>query len=89
MLVLSLDPQGELRMWILMFNAKYFMPLAGLPSLVLQYAQSTDHLKSMKDALRSGERWARTLQVMRGNGYAAWLRAIIQAVKICSGCQRG
>ena len=60
-----------------------------LPSLVLQYAQSTDHLKSMKDALRSGERWARTLQVMRGNGYAAWLRAIIQAVKICSGCQRG
>ena len=60
-----------------------------LPSLVLQYAQSTDHLKSMKDALRSGERGARTLQVMRGNGYAAWLRAIIQAVKICSGCQRG
>lgn len=90
MLVLKLTSQGE----VVYVNANFQKEMLfvsdrligkALFDMVPQYAQSTDHFKRMKNAIRKGEHWAGALQMMRGNHDEAWLRAIIQPIKDISG----
>ena len=56
-----------------------------LTDLVPERAKNTIHFKRMADALRQCEHWAGALQITKGNGEEAWLRAILQPVKNSNG----
>ncbi len=86
MLVLKLTSQGE----ITSANGNFLAEMqysAGaverklLFGLVPDYAQDTNHFKLMKRAIQGGEHWAGALQLKRGNGQEAWLRAIVQPIR--------
>ena len=90
MLMLKLSAQGE----VVYANSNFLQEMSFVADrlvgqilfhLVPQYAQSTDHFKRMRSAIQSGEHWAGALQMIRGNGEEAWLRAIVQPVKDDSG----
>ncbi|OLS59747.1 Biofilm dispersion protein BdlA [Pseudomonas putida] len=86
MLFLKLNSQGQ----VIAANSNFLGEMqysAGavegkvLFSLVPEYAQGTNHFNLMKRAIQSGEHWAGALQLKRGNGNEAWLRAIVQPIK--------
>ncbi|XOV43618.1 PAS domain-containing methyl-accepting chemotaxis protein [Pseudomonas sp. App30] len=90
MLVLTLDPQGR----ILYTNANFDKELGhrseqltgrALVDLVPSDARATDHFSRMKAAIQAGAHWAGALQLMRGDGGEAWLRAIVQPVRDSDG----
>ena len=90
MLVLKLSSQGE----ITHANDNFLQEMqysAGaltgkvIFGLVPDYAQNTNHFKLMKRAIQSGEHWAGALQLCRGNGNEAWLRAIVQPIRDAKG----
>nr|WP_110970187.1 PAS domain-containing methyl-accepting chemotaxis protein [Pseudomonas huaxiensis] len=90
MLVLTLSSQGE----ITYANGNFLKEMQYSASaverkilfgLVPEYAQSTNHFGLMKRAIQSGEHWAGALQLRRGNGNEAWLRAIVQPVRNARG----
>jgi len=90
MLVLTLDPQGR----ILYTNANFDKELGyrseqltgrALVDLVPSDARTTDHFNRMKAAIQAGAHWAGALQLMRGDGGEAWLRAIVQPVRDSDG----
>ena len=90
MLVLKLSSQGE----ITHANENFLQEMhygAGaitgkvIFGLVPDYAQNTNHFKLMKRAIQSGEHWAGALQLYRGNGNEAWLRAIVQPIRDAKG----
>ena len=85
MLALTLDAQGR----ILQINRNFQEEMAHqgdkltgrlLTELVPTHAQSTEHFVRMKNAIREGAHWAGALQIVRGDGEEAWLRAIVQPV---------
>lgn len=86
MLVLKLNPQGV----ITYANPNFLteMQYSGgalegknLFGLVPDYAQGTPHFGLMKRAIQSAEHWAGALQLKRGDGREAWLRAIVQPIR--------
>ena len=86
MLFLKLNSQGQ----VMSANSNFLGEMqyaAGavegkvLFTLVPDYAQGTNHFNLMKRAIQSGEHWAGALQLKRGNGNEAWLRAIVQPIK--------
>ena len=56
-----------------------------LIDMVPQRARGTAHYKSMCTAIKQSQHWAGALQIIKGNGEEAWLRAILQPVKKSSG----
>ena len=56
--------------------------LLGTPlcDLVPDKAQQTEHFKSMKQCVQSNKFWHGALQISKGNGEEAWLRALIQPI---------
>lgn len=56
-----------------------------LTDLVPLRARNTNHYKLMCNALTRGEHWAGALQIIKGDGEEAWLRAIVQPVKNAKG----
>lgn len=56
-----------------------------LTDLVPLRARNTNHYKLMCNALTRSEHWAGALQIIKGDGEEAWLRAIIQPVKNAKG----
>lgn len=90
MLVLKLSSQGE----ITHANDNFLQEMQygvgavvgkALFGLVPDYAQGTNHFKLMKRAVQGGEHWAGALQLRRGNGNEAWLRAIVQPIRDAKG----
>ncbi len=86
MLVLKLTSQGEITYANGNFVTEMQYSASGvngkvLFTLVPEYAQSTNHFALMKRAIQNGEHWAGALQLRRGNGNEAWLRAIVQPVR--------
>ncbi|MBV6289580.1 PAS domain S-box protein [Pseudomonas sp. MAFF 301350] len=86
MLVLKLSAQGT----VVCVNSKFLQEMCfvadavigqALFDLVPHYAQSTEHFSRMKNAIGSGRHWVGALQMIRGNGKDAWLRAVVQPVK--------
>ena len=58
---------------------------SNLVDLVPQRARNTPHYKAMCSALKRCEHWAGAIQITKGNGEEAWLRAIVQPVKTSKG----
>ncbi|RPA55775.1 PAS domain S-box protein [Shewanella vesiculosa] len=56
-----------------------------LIDMVPQRARGTAHYKSMCTAIKQSQHWAGALQIIKGNGKEAWLRAILQPVKKSNG----
>jgi methyl-accepting chemotaxis protein len=56
-----------------------------LIDMVPQRARGTAHYKSMCTAIKQSQHWAGALQIIKGNGEEAWLRAILQPVKKSNG----
>lgn len=90
MLVLTLDSKGK----ITAANANFINDMLfqrnspvgrELTDLVPQRARNTNHYKLMCNALTRSEHWAGALQITKGDGEEAWLRAIIQPVKSTKG----
>lgn len=90
MLALTLDSNGK----ITVINANFTHDMLfqntspvgrELIDLVPQRARSTNHFKLMCDALKRCVHWAGALQITKGDGEEAWLRAIIQPVKNSKG----
>lgn len=86
MLMLVLTPQGQIsyanpNFEREMLYKKEQLATRQLVDLVPDYAQNTDHFNRMKSAIQQGNHWVGALQITRGNGKPAWLRAIFQPVK--------
>lgn len=86
MLVLKLSAQGT----VVCVNSKFLQEMCfvadavigqALFDLVPPYAKSTEHFSRMKNAIGRGRHWVGALQMIRGNGKDAWLRAVVQPVK--------
>lgn len=86
MLVLKLSAQGT----VVCVNSKFLQEMCfvadavigqALFDLVPHYAQSTEHFSRMKNAIGRGRHWVGAMQMIRGNGKEAWLRAVVQPVK--------
>ncbi|MDU9394860.1 PAS domain-containing methyl-accepting chemotaxis protein [Pseudomonas sp. zfem002] len=86
MLVLQLSSRGD----VTSVNARFLseMQYAAnavqgkvLFDLVPEYARGTNHFNLMKRAIQGGEHWAGALQLKRGDGNEAWLRAIVQPIR--------
>lgn len=86
MLVLTLDGQAR----VVTANENFLREMGYqatdlegrlLFDLVPTDATHTDHFNRMKAAIHAGQHWVGALQVRRGGGEEAWLRAIIQPVK--------
>lgn len=86
MLVLKLSAQGT----VVCVNSKFLQEMCfvadavigqALFDLVPHYAKSTEHFSRMKNAIGRGRHWVGALQMIRGNGKDAWLRAVVQPVK--------
>ena len=86
MLVLKLTSQGQISYANPNFLSELGYAGAGVEgkvifTLVPEYAQSTKHFNLMKRAIHNGEHWAGALQLKRGDGSEAWLRAIVQPIR--------
>ncbi len=90
MLVLTLDSQARLIYANENFLGEMRYPAADLNGrklfdLVPDHASNTDHFNRMKAAVQDGQHWVGALQITRGDGNEAWLRAIIQPIRDGSG----
>lgn len=90
MLALTLDSKGKITAANAHFtNDMLFQrnsPVGReLTDLVQLRARNTNHYKLMCNALTRSEHWAGALQIIKGDGEEAWLRAIIQPVKSTKG----
>lgn len=90
MLVLALDADGK----IIAINANFTddmlfqknSPIGKhLTEMVPAQARNTSHYKAMCNAIKQCEHWVGALQIVKGDGEEAWLRAILQPVKNSNG----
>ncbi|MEB6591506.1 methyl-accepting chemotaxis protein [Pseudomonas asiatica] len=90
MLVLQLDPQGQIEMVNGNFESEMFYraeQLLGrnIEDIVPAHVKSLDFYQRMKNAISRGEHLNGAFRLLRGNGQEAWLRSILQPVKNSEG----
>nr|WP_027253223.1 PAS domain-containing methyl-accepting chemotaxis protein [Photobacterium halotolerans] len=90
MLRLTLDEGGNVISANTLFQSDILLPLEEIKGkhiadLVPLQARDTRHFHLMSDAIRQRKHWNGALQILKGNGEEAWLRAILQPILSAGG----